>query len=303
VAASLRPLTERILAYLPGPRLVWIAVWALVPWLNAGANLLLDTGERSAVWEQSRTFVILNYAALSLAVAITLWGADRVARRLATFRATVSDVLEGDTREPFREMSSALGPLMLSAGGAVAFGVSALVRDGWTPAVIRGATWFVLGVALWTFLWVYVSLQLGLNRLGRNHPAPDAVRVDPGLGLTPLGGVAFMGLWMLLAAFVPAVLTGLPDVVGFALGVSVLGAGLAVFFLSLFHLHRQMVAVEATELAIARNLYAQAYEPLKSSPTLEVLEQQHSLSAQPTPWRSGRTRSTTGRSTRGRGLA
>jgi hypothetical protein len=38
-----------------------------------------------------------------------------------------------------------------------------------------------------------------------------------------------------------------------------------------------MVAVKATELATARNLYAQAYEPLKSSPTLEVLEQQHSL--------------------------
>jgi hypothetical protein len=151
------------------------------------------------------------------------------------------------------------------------------VRDGWTPAVIRGATWFVLGVALWTFLWVYGSLQLGLNRLGQSHLAADAVRVDPGLGLTPLGSVAFMGLWTLLAAFVPVVLTGLPDVVGFVLGVSVLGVGLALFFLSLYRLHRQMVAVKAAELAIARDLYAQACEPLRSSPTLEVLEQQHTL--------------------------
>jgi hypothetical protein len=28
------PLTERILARLPGPRLAWVVVWASVPWLN-----------------------------------------------------------------------------------------------------------------------------------------------------------------------------------------------------------------------------------------------------------------------------
>ncbi len=68
----LRPVTERILAHLPGRRWLWIVVWALVPWLNAGANLLLETEARSAVWEQSRVLVVLNYAALSAAVVITL---------------------------------------------------------------------------------------------------------------------------------------------------------------------------------------------------------------------------------------
>jgi hypothetical protein len=47
-----------------------------------------------------------------------------------------------------------------------------------------------------------------------------------------------MGLWMLLAALVPVVLTGVPDAVGFVLGIGVLGDRLAVFFLSLFRLHR-----------------------------------------------------------------
>jgi hypothetical protein len=46
-------------------------VWALVPWLNAGANLLLETGARSALWDQSRVVVVLNYAALSLAMVLT----------------------------------------------------------------------------------------------------------------------------------------------------------------------------------------------------------------------------------------
>jgi hypothetical protein len=72
---------------------VSIAVWALVPWLNAGANLLLETGARSAVWEQSRTLVLLNYAALSLAIVIALWGAERIARRLEALRTMTRNVL------------------------------------------------------------------------------------------------------------------------------------------------------------------------------------------------------------------
>ena len=67
VPGRLQPLSERILARLPSPRCPWILLWASVPWLNAGANLLLDTGARSAVWEQSRLLVVLSYAALSFA--------------------------------------------------------------------------------------------------------------------------------------------------------------------------------------------------------------------------------------------
>lgn len=66
----------------------------------------------------------------------------------------------------------------------------------------------------------------GLDRLGREHLVPDAVNVDPGLGLRPLGGIAFMGLWMLLASLVPLVLTGLPDLVGVVIGLLVLAGAL-----------------------------------------------------------------------------
>jgi hypothetical protein len=277
VTQQLRPVTERILTRLPGPRVLWIVAWALVPWLNAGANLLLETGARSAVWEQSRALVLLNYAALSFAIAITLWGTERIARRLATLRATTANVLEAEATEPFREMNSVAGPLAASAATAIAFAVSTLVEDGWTSAILRAATWLVIGIALWTFLWTYASLQLGLDRLGRQRLLPDAVRVDPTLGLQPLGGVAFMGLWMLLAWLVPVLLTGLPDLVGVAIGVVVLTGALATFFLSLLRLHRQMVEVKASELATARELYAQAYEPVRRARTLEALERQHSL--------------------------
>jgi hypothetical protein len=86
VPGRLPPLTERILARLPGARLLWIGVWALVPWANAGANVFLDTGGTSAVWEQSDLLVVLNYAALSFAVALTLWGTERIGRPLSRSR-------------------------------------------------------------------------------------------------------------------------------------------------------------------------------------------------------------------------
>jgi hypothetical protein len=272
----LRPVTERILARLPGPRWLWIVAWALVPWVNAGANLLLETGARSAVWEQSRALVALNYAALSVAIAITLWGTDRIARRLEILRETTASVV-GDGNEPFREMNSVVGPVLASAATALAFGVSALTSDGWTSGLLRGATWFVLGIAFWAFLWTYSSLQLGLVRLGRERLVPEVGTGDSTLGLLPLGRVAFTGLWMLLAWLVPLVLTGLPDIVGVSIGALVLAGALAAFFFSLLRLHWQMVDVKESELAIARQLYAQAYEPVRTAPSLDSLERQHRL--------------------------
>jgi hypothetical protein len=38
-----------------------------------------------------------------------------------------------------------------------------------------------------------------------------------------------------------------------------------------------MVEVKAGELAVARELYAEAYEPVRAAQTLEALERQHSL--------------------------
>ena len=86
-----------------------------------------------------------------------------------------------------------------------------------------------------------------------------------------------MGLWMVLVLLVPVLLTGLPDVVGVAIGALVLGGSLAAFFLSMVRLHRQMVRVKADELATARRLYAEAYEPVRTAESLEALDSQRQL--------------------------
>ena len=237
-----------------------------MPWANAGINLLLDAKTKSAIWEQSGTLIVLNYAALSLAVVLAIWGSTRIATRL-------EDMGDADA---FPELNRVAPPVLGAVGTAVVLGVTAFVDDGLLAGVIRGVTWLIVGLALWSFLWTYVSLQLGLHRLGR-EPIADAARMDPGLGLRPLGDVAFMGLWILLASLVPLVLTGLPDVVGVVIGVAVLAAALATFFWSLVRLHQRMVDVKAEELTLARQLYTQAYGPVREKPTLETLEQQRNL--------------------------
>lgn len=279
MAGTLQPLSERVLARLGGRRAIWVATWALVPWANAGANLLLGTERTSAVWEQSTPLVVLNYAAISLGVVVSLSGARALARRLEQLRSMSSDLFVGEADQPFQGVGSRAGPLAASSLAAIAFAGTTLTDDGLLPAVLRGATWFVLGTALFSFLWTYGSVLVGLNRLGRARLDPDAPHVDPGLGLLPLGGVASTGLWMLLVWLVPLLLTGLPDVAGAVIGTLVLGAALVTFFLSMLGLHRQMVRVKRRELAVARELYAKAYEPLHASPTLDVLARQRDLLA------------------------
>jgi hypothetical protein len=82
---------------------------------------------------------------------------------------------------------------------------------------------------------------------------------------------------MLLAWLVPVFLTGLPDVVGAIIGTAVLVIVLVTFFLSLLRLHWQMVEVKKGELAVARDLYRQAYAPVHEAQTLEALEEQRGL--------------------------
>jgi hypothetical protein len=237
-----------------------------VPWANGGLNLLLDTETESAVWEQSGTLVVLNYAALSFAIVLAIWGSRRITTRMEQLRGAV----------PFRELNSTTAPLLGAVVTAAAFAATAWVEDGVVAALLRGITWLVIGAALWSFLWTYVVLQVGLYRIG-GEPVPDDAKMDPGLGLRPLGDLAFSGLWILLAWLVPLVYTGLTDHVGVAMGIGLLAAALTTFFLSLIRLHHRMVEVKSEELAIARDLYAKAYEPVRRAPTLEALEAQRNL--------------------------
>ena len=44
-----------------------------MPWANGGLNLLLGSESKTAVWEQDRALVVLNYGALSVAIVLAIW--------------------------------------------------------------------------------------------------------------------------------------------------------------------------------------------------------------------------------------
>lgn len=97
---------------------------------------MLGTKRTSSVWEQSDVFVVLDYAAISVAIAVSLWGAGRIVRRLEALRTIRSATLEGERRERFRGMDSTVGPIAASGAAALVFGVSTIITDGWMPAIL-----------------------------------------------------------------------------------------------------------------------------------------------------------------------
>jgi len=102
----------------------------VIPPLNAGANRLLDESERGRIWQQHMTLIVLNYVALSAAI-----------------------------------VSSSVAPFVVAAAVAAGVGVNALVTDGGVPAVLRGVTWFLFGIPVWTYVWESTSVRSTRGRL------------------------------------------------------------------------------------------------------------------------------------------
>lgn len=272
------PLTERILTWLPGPRLAWVAAWAAVPWLNLAVILVVDGDE----WAGTAVPMgeVLNRTAVSFAVLLSLFGAARITDELRALRLDLVKVVEQeepDVERLFRGLDSTLAPLLLTAATVVVLPLDEAVGGEPVAALIQATTWLVLGIPLWTAVWVYLTLQRGLNRLGRGHLTLEAYHGDRSLGLRPVGRLAFTGFWMLFGTVGPLVITGISDVPGAVVGIGVLVAGVGLFFLSLRRLNRQMVAVKQRELERAVDLYRQAYQPVRDEPTLEVLQRQTAL--------------------------
>jgi hypothetical protein len=272
------PLTERILSRLPGPRFAWVVAWALVPWLNLAVVVALGAGE----WTGPGVPLgeVLNRTAVTFAVLLSLWGTARITdelRSLGPSLATVVEQEEPDVERLFHGIDSTLVPLLLTAATMLVLPLDEAVAGESAAALIQSVTWLVIGIPLWTAVWVYLTLQLGLDRLGRGHLTLQAYRGDRRLGLRPVGSIAFTGFWMLLGSVGPLVLTNLSDLPGVVVGIGVLVAGVGLFFLSLRRLNRQMVAIKQRELERARDLYRHAYQPVRDEPTLEVLQRQAGL--------------------------
>lgn len=277
-AGAAEPLTERILAVLPGPRSAWVAVWALVPWMNLA--LATAIGSLAPAGSGVPLAEVLNRAAVTIAILLSLWGAATIAAELRTVQPALTEMVDEDERDVarlFRGIDSVVGPLILVVAVALILPLDEAQRGDPAGAVLQAGTWLVFGIPICTAVWAYVVLQAGLNRLGAGQVSLQGYNGDRSLGLLPIGRLAFTGFWMLVGTVAPLVVTSFADRPTQIVGIAVLIAAIALLFVSLRRVHRQMAAVRQQEIARAMALYQKAYRELRDRPSLDALNRQAAL--------------------------
>lgn len=274
------PLTERVLARLGPPRYLWIVLWASTALVTL---VLFRTALSLAGKTDPRSFLDLfgPQAGLGYGALVALWGIGRLTRAARALNPEFSAAAPQEDRlSRLRGAADIAGPLVLTA--AVMLGNQVTLSVVFAPAVALAVlipqTQVIL--PLMTFVWTYLRLLLGLARLGRARLALDPFPQDRTLGLGPVGSIAFTGFGLLFAIAVPIVIVNLDDPLTTTIALLVLLVSVPVFFLSMWRLHHQMTEAKDRYVEDARRLYKAAYEPVRTNPTVEALnEQSRALSA------------------------
>lgn len=273
------PLTERILARLPGRGSTWIALWALLVFVRPVfyEQVLRLTGTPWVPWEFVRSRHV-PHIALTYMVVLSFWAVRTLAREIRALEPVLGRLVEGPGAAGiFAGMSSAAGPLVLTALVTVVTVVDLTQRYGLTAPLVFLPYLILPVIPLMTLFWVYLMLLAGLNAAGRREMKLGPFPEDCSLGLAPIGVLAFRGFLIFCAATLPFMLTNLRSRFDLLLGLTFFVAGVAAFFLSMWRLHRQMLAAKGRHLAWARGLYAEAYAPVRANVTLEAIRERAPL--------------------------
>jgi hypothetical protein len=272
------PLTERLLGRLPGPRVAWVLAWAAVP-IVAG---LLPSAYVASVGAGPLPVRLLAGLVFAYTVVLAFWAVGRFTRESNLVERSVDQLAAGpeEAATPvFRGMASSLGPLALTLiFVTVTVWRTAVVGDLWATVVWLPVA-VLLNVPLMTAVWVYLALLVGLYRLGRRTLSLAAFPQDLSLGLGEVGRLAFTAFWIYGAGFAPVVVVNFTNPIGLLFILGLFLVGVVVFFACLEGLHRQLLAARRHYLAWAGQLYARAYEPLRSGSLAALGEQAQLLQA------------------------
>lgn len=273
------PLTDRLLAHLPGPRLPWIAAWALLPAMHYMVLMPLvrisgHTAYTGPLWGLI-TAALPSHVVQAYMIILTFWASRKLTADALALRPTISHLCpahRNSSSYPFVGMSSLRGPLAFTTVVTAAEIADTAVRYGLVPAFL-----FLPYQALWilpmmTLPWVYIAFLVGLDRLGQKPMNLGSFPEDLSLGLGPVGTTVFDAFLIFCAMVVPFLLASLRDWLDLTIGLAFFGAGVGAFFLSVWRLHRQMIETKRTHVSRAAALYAAAYEPLRNAITPAVLQ-------------------------------
>jgi hypothetical protein len=257
------PLTERMLGRLPGPRVAWVLAWVAVP-VTAG---LLPGSYLATVGNKPLPVRLLAGLVYAYAVALAVWAVARFTTDSDTVQRSISRLAarpEQAATPVFRSMASTRGPLALTlVFTAVTVWRTAVLGDPRT-ALLWLPISFLVNLPLMTAVWVYLALLLGLNRLGRRTLSLTAFPEDLSLGLGEVGRLAFTAFWIYGAGFAPVLLINLANSLRLLLSLGLFLLGVLLFFGCLEGLHRQLLTARRHYLAWADQLFARAYEPIRS---------------------------------------
>ena len=261
---SLEPITERILRRLGGRRAFWILLWSAVPLLSP---FIFSTAIRATgrpFTQEAFVGGILTQAGIAWACVVLLWGCGRLATEARSTRDELRRAAPDQVPETiFGAIARRDGPILLTA-----IVTSIVVVNNWAAfgplAPLASLPLFVAYmVPIMTFMWVYVAILTDINRLGELPVVLDRFPQDRTLGLGRVGSLASSGLGALFLAAIPILLVGSDEPVTLAISLAVVIAAIGTFALSMWRLHRQMVAAKRRYVANARRLYAEAYAPIR----------------------------------------
>src|SRR5215207_3187086 len=272
------PVTERLLNRLPRPRAAWVLVWAAIP-VVAG---LLPSAYLATVGAKPLPVRLLIGLVFAYVVVLAFWAVGRFTTESNLVERSVDQLAAGPEQAAgpvFRGMASTMGPLALTlVFVTVTVWRTAVLADPWTalrwlPVAV------LLNLPLLTAVWVYLTLLLGLNRLGRRSLSLTAFPQDLSLGLGEVGRLAFTAFWIYGAGFAPVLVVNFTNPIGLLLILGLFLLGVLAFFGCLQGLHHQLLTARRHYLAWAGRLYARAYEPIRSGSLAALGEQAQLLEA------------------------
>ena len=272
MAVPLRPLTERVLARLGRPRLLWMLAWGM---LALAAYEVTFRIFRSPTYPGRFVAAYVNLLAI--------WAIAKVTADLEAIRPLVQRLTgrtAGPDYWPFQAVESVAGPLALGLMETILWNVVDFIRHPGPATAMLIPIMFVAWLPAEVALWFFGALLVRLYRLGRRPLRLSPFEEDRSLGLRPLGSIAFTSFVVMTAAMLPLTATQWRDLRGAITGLVFFLGFVGLFFASLYGLHRQMVDAKVAALEQTHHLYVAAFQPIRAQWSLErVAEQSARLTA------------------------
>jgi hypothetical protein len=268
------PLTERILRWLPGPAPVWIVIWALGAPLRPIVLFAVLGLQGETLRSVSRGELFVTQSVFGYIVLLLLWGTSRLVGDVRRLAPTLARIGAPPPDRAFPQLSGVVGPVALTLLVLALSTATSLVKYGPTVAIVDIPLLIVVTLPIMTFVWAYLMLLAGLNRLGAASLSLGPFPEDRSLGLGRLGAAAFAGLSLVFAAAVPALLVTGRDQTTFVLVVVIVLVTVLLFVLSQVQLHGQMSTAKRRIVAQTTALVSEAYAPVRAETTLATLQQQ-----------------------------